>query len=89
MTELKGSSDNLAYNDQTRYWLSLGIVTLSCPSLFQMYIYLFTDDVTGRAQLIGEDYNLGDQLLYEAFNQSWWSREDTSSTDLWNEVRIV
>lgn len=42
--------------------------------------------IVGKKRLLTLVYNLGDELLYEAFNQSWWSQEEMESSDLWQEV---
>lgn len=39
-----------------------------------------------RKVLLSPEFNLGDQLLYEAFNASWWSRPEVADPDFLEEV---
>ncbi|KAF6027267.1 GAL3ST1 [Bugula neritina] len=38
-------------------------------------------------KLLSPDMNLGDKLLYEAFNNSWWKQPEVKDPDFWEEVK--
>lgn len=40
-----------------------------------------------KKKLVSSEMNLGDQMLYRAFNKTWWEQPDVNSRDFWNEVR--
>ncbi|XP_067934152.1 galactose-3-O-sulfotransferase 2-like isoform X2 [Watersipora subatra] len=40
----------------------------------------------GRAKLVTKEFNLGDQMLYESFNQTWWKSPSVMAEDFWEEV---
>jgi len=40
-------------------------------------------------KLLSPDMNLGDKLLYEAFNNSWWKQPEVKDPDFWEEVGLV
>ena len=40
-----------------------------------------------KKKLLSMEMNLGDQMLYEAFNRTWWSQPEVNTQDFWNEVR--
>lgn len=39
--------------------------------------------------LLSPEFNLGDQLLYEAFNATWWSRPEVRDPDFLAEVAVM
>lgn len=40
-----------------------------------------------RDKLLSAQANLGEQLLYEAANESWWRQPELQQPDFWQEVR--
>lgn len=62
------------------------------------YRYLFYSDAqvtlsssyplsqASQDKLLSAEYNLGDLLLYEAMNNSWWNQPELRQHDFWDEV---
>ena len=43
-----------------------------------------SDEATKR--LLSSELNLGDLLLYESVNSTWWQQKEVNSEDFWEEV---
>lgn len=43
---------------------------------------------TARSLLLSAQYNLGDQLLYEAFKERWWTQPMVQEDEFWQEVSL-
>lgn len=40
----------------------------------------------GIERLLSADANLGDLILYQAVNETWWSQPEVQTTEFWDEV---
>lgn len=40
-----------------------------------------------RTKLLSPEYNLGEKLLYDAINRTWWQQPEVEDPDFWKEVR--
>ncbi|XP_067950204.1 galactosylceramide sulfotransferase-like [Watersipora subatra] len=41
-----------------------------------------------RAKLLSPQVNLGDKILYDTLNQTWWSQPEIKEEDFWEEVKF-
>lgn len=38
-------------------------------------------------KLLSDKLNLGEKILYDRFNESWWNQPETKDPEFWKEVR--
>jgi len=40
-------------------------------------------------KILSPNVNLGEKLLYDTFNSTWWRQEEVKTDDFWEEVRAM